>query len=368
MTNKAVIGLGFGDEGKGLVTNYLALSYPNSLVVRYSGGQQAGHTVIHNGKRHVFSNFGSGTLAGNPTYWSKFCTFDPIGFITERLILKELGITPTIYIDMDCPVTTPFDKHFGGQDTNGTCGVGVGKTKLREENFYSLTFSDLFYSSVLYQKIEAIKNFYNINKDGDKFFDEKLAQFYEYVNLLRKYPVAIQATKNILDERHNSIFESSQGLLLDQHYGFFPNVTRSDVGSPNFLALGIKPEMWLVTRAYQTRHGNGPMTNTDIKHNFNLNKNETNVFNKFQGNFRVSLLDLDLLEYSINKDPYIRENKHNLVVTCLDQIQNDLRLTYKEKIEVFKDTASFIERINSVLKCNNVYLSESEDSTLVAVI
>ena len=87
MGNSVVIGLGFGDEGKGLVTNYL--SSPSSLVCRFSGGHQAGHTVIENGKRHVFSNYGAGPLKGAPTYWSQFCTFEPIGFLKERAILRK---------------------------------------------------------------------------------------------------------------------------------------------------------------------------------------------------------------------------------------------------------------------------------------
>ena len=67
MSTYVVVGLQFGDEGKGLLTNFLCQESPNSLVVRYSGGQQAGHTVVLDGKQHVFSNFGSGTLNGNPT-------------------------------------------------------------------------------------------------------------------------------------------------------------------------------------------------------------------------------------------------------------------------------------------------------------
>ena len=60
--NSVVIGLNFGDEGKGVVTNFLAKT-TNRDVVRYSGGSQAGHTVVENGIKHVFSGFGSGTLS-----------------------------------------------------------------------------------------------------------------------------------------------------------------------------------------------------------------------------------------------------------------------------------------------------------------
>ncbi|HSY75885.1 MAG TPA: adenylosuccinate synthetase, partial [Bacteroidia bacterium] len=64
-----VVGLGYGDESKGSTTAFLCQQGSNPLVIRYCGGHQAGHTVIYSGKRHVFSNFGSGTLQGAPTYW-----------------------------------------------------------------------------------------------------------------------------------------------------------------------------------------------------------------------------------------------------------------------------------------------------------
>ena len=126
--NKAVIGLGFGDEGKGFTTDYLCSQHPNSLVVRFNGGHQAGHTVVYNGLRHVFSNFGSGTLRGCPTYWSEHCTVDPIGVLNELIVLRDNGVTPKLYIDAECPITTPFDIHNNRkvEDSNshGSCGVG----------------------------------------------------------------------------------------------------------------------------------------------------------------------------------------------------------------------------------------------------
>ena len=105
---KAVIGLCFGDEGKGRVVDFL----DHSLTIRFSGGQQAGHGVIRNGEKHTFSNFGSSTLKGIPTYWSKFCTVDPVGMIRELNELMKINVNPLIYIDGDSPITTPYDKFY----------------------------------------------------------------------------------------------------------------------------------------------------------------------------------------------------------------------------------------------------------------
>jgi adenylosuccinate synthase len=370
MINKAVIGLGFGDEGKGITTDYLCSNTQNSVVIRYSGGQQAGHTVVVNGIKHVFSNFGSGTLRGVPTYWSKFCTIDPFGIVNELNILLKKGISPLLYIDERCPVTTPFDIYYNQQteqiNQHGSCGVGVGSTLRREEHYYSLTFKDLFYPWVLTTKLNAIKQFYNFKEDVliDEFLNRvNIVINSPYIKSIFGIPVCC-----------NRIFEGSQGLLLDQHIGFFPNVTRSNTGTKNILEIEdesieksiYSTQIYLVTRAYQTRHGNGPITNENIPNNIKINEHETNKPNMYQGSFRRSLLDLDLLEYGINKDEYISQycnsENLNLVITCLDYVENDYQFTYKGEIISSLNEGEFINKISKILNINNVYISKTNES------
>src|SRR6266566_4843827 len=81
----------------------------NKVVVRFNGGAQAGHTVIANGKRHVFSHFGSGTLAGADTFFAKHFVCNPILYWKELRQLYDLGIKPTVVIDPRCYITTPYD-------------------------------------------------------------------------------------------------------------------------------------------------------------------------------------------------------------------------------------------------------------------
>lgn len=355
----AVIGLGFGDEGKGLVTDYLCSKSLNPLVVRYSGGQQAGHTVVKNGIRHVFANFGSGTLSGASTYWSNFCTIDPVGLINELHILLKKGVSPILYIDGECPVTTPFDiLHNQITDKiNGTCGVGYGSTINREESFYSLKAKDLYYPSILDIKLEMISKFYSKS-------NASLERFFECIDELTRSSHILLVEKLVRQE--NIIYEGSQGLLLDQNIGFFPNVTRSNTGTKNILTFNNIFQTYLVTRAYQTRHGNGPMTNEELCHNIIFDPNETNIQNKYQGIFRRSLLDIDLLQYVIDKDNYIRNDKNKtLVITCLDHIQNEYRFTHKRKV-VFSDNENdFINKISSILQINKILISKSPDSSKI---
>lgn len=354
MADKIVIGVGFGDEGKGLVTNYLSLRYPHSVVVRYSGGQQAGHTVVKDEVRHVFSNFGSGTLNNMPTYWSQYCTVDPVGIYNELQILNEKGIHPKLYIHAKCPVTTPLDK-LNNQivdSQHGTCGTGVGSTHAREEHYHSLLFEDLFNPTVFWIKYGLLEEYYLKTVNPNQF-----KQAIDYI--LKETFIGMYHELPFVNDK---IFEGSQGLLLDQHYGFFPHVTRSNVGTPNVLEMGYRPTCYAVTRAYQTRHGNGPMTNIDIPHKIQANPLETNVYNTWQGEFRTSVLDLDLLQYAIGKDVYLSEHRDTLVITCLDHVVDDYQLTLGGQLIKCSNEDHFVSLINSVLGFKEVLLSHDDKS------
>lgn len=363
MVGKAVIGIGFGDEGKGIATDFLCSRSRNPIVVRFSGGHQAGHTVVLKGVRHVFSNFGSGTLRGAPTYWAKYCTVNPIGIVNELNKLSEKGITPTLYIDEKCPIATPYDV-LHNQTTeeinlHGSCGVGVGATIEREEKYYSLLFGDIFYPSVFKIKLDEIRKYYSFKDDID------LTDFIECVEIIKesKHIVPVNGLP-IYNNHDDIIFEGSQGLLLDPKIGFFPHVTRTNVTTRNIIDMGYSPALYLVTRAYQTRHGNGSMVNENIPNNILINSNETNVTNKYQGEFRRALLDLDLLKYGINKDEYIRNHKYkSLVITCLDHIRDEYRFTHQNQIISSTNENEFIGKISKILGIGNIYLSHSDDST-----
>jgi adenylosuccinate synthase len=363
MKFKAVIGLGFGDEGKGITTDYLCMNSIKPIVVRFSGGPQAGHTVIHNGIRHVFSHFGSGTLQGVPTFWSRFCTVNPISFLNELEVLRDKGISPSIFIDEKCPITTPYDIQANRKSSetiaHGSCGVGFGATIQREENKYSLLFEDLFNSTVFNIKMNLIRDYYGMMLNETEFRRSVDAMLKES---------SVHYDVNLFDYV-DVIFEGSQGLLLDQDIGFFPNVTRSNTGMKNIHTIlkekmNVVPdiETYLVTRAYQTRHGNGYMTNEEIRDEIIPNVNETNVSNTYQGNFRRSLLDLDLLTYSINKDPILQHTDNNIVVTCLDQMVNDCRLTENGEIKSFDSPLELAQEISLALHGQNLLCIDTDET------
>lgn len=357
--NHIVIGSSFGDEGKGKVVSYLCSKYKNPLVVRFSGGQQAAHhVVIKNKIQHVFSNFGSGTLQNAPTYWSKYCTVDPDGILNEFEILKELGFDPILYVDQNSPVTTPYEKLYNkikdAENMHGSCGVGVGQTIQREEDHYSLLFKDIQFPSILKIKLELLEKYYNLKIDIDRFLD--VCEDLDHNSNIRM----VDNIDDVIEflNPDSLIFEGSQGLLLDQKYGFFPHVTRSNTGSKNVIDMGYEPEVWLITRAYQTRHGNGPMTNVNITPKIEYNPYEKNDWSPFQGNFRRSILDLDLLKYSISIDPYFKTHKINLVITCIDLLI-EFSYTVRGKKQIENNENDFIEKIKNELYVENVFISRT---------
>lgn len=345
MDASIVLGTAFGDEGKGRTVSYLCENAIKNdlkpLVIRFNGGHQAGHTVVHDGIRHVFSSFGSGTLQGVPTLWSKYCTFYPIGFTNERHALVQMGIIPKIFIDPLCPVTTPYDfvSNRCSDETlkHGTCGVGFGETIKRHETTpYKMYFMDLFNDFIFENKMKNIRDYYysKINNghsliNFNLLVEELMKPFYDSISLIKSLHRYINTSKFDYRDYDHLIFEGAQGILLDKDYGLYPNVTYSNTTAKNALSLlddndlNLLINSFYVTRTYQTRHGNGPMSNENP--DMIPFENETNVKNKYQGKFRLGEFDINLLKYAIQCNEIElgqRTRTHNLVITCNDQYSN----------------------------------------------
>ena len=146
----AVIGAGFGDEGKGLMTDYFCRRGGSVINIRSNGGAQAGHTVCTaGGKRHIFSHIGSGSFAGADTYLSGYFILNPMLFSRELQILgADAG---RIFIDRQCIITLPCDMLLNqfaetvrGSNRHGSCGVGIFETSVRSrDSRYRLEFGDI---------------------------------------------------------------------------------------------------------------------------------------------------------------------------------------------------------------------------------
>ncbi|MEM1214100.1 MAG: adenylosuccinate synthetase [Bacteroidota bacterium] len=358
MQSKIILGLGFGDEGKGLVTAYHAAQKTASLVIRFSGGHQAGHTVCWGQQRHVFSSFGSGTLAGRPTFWSRYCTFDPVAFWRELRALQKLGVEPVFYLDALAPVTTPFDVQANRQsektNRHGSCGMGVGATYARMEGPHKLHAGDLREDQVVRWRLTSVKQYYEDRGVSLADAEELTQLFCHAVAEILPYVKIVSARQFFRTHSFTDyIFEGSQGILLDMDHGYFPHVTRTRTTSRQALDMIEtyelpEPEVYYVTRAYQTRHGNGPLTNEHLPPNLHPTPKETNQTNEWQGPQRRSLLDLDQLQHALNIDAnYCGNCTKHLVVTCLDQLSGKLNFTHHRQVFSVDSAVHLLPRLTT---------------------
>jgi adenylosuccinate synthase len=319
MKSSVVIGANWGDEGKGLMTDYLCRLHKADLVVRFNGGAQAGHTVVTpKGKRHIFSHVGSGYFAGVPTYLSEYFILNPIIFKKECEDLK-ISDGYKIYISPACRVTTYWDmlanrclEQMRGNKAHGSCGCGINETIERDRNFTDLSARTWAAESAEKMEIyltEITKFWMNQLLDAKRMYDiedlpdwtmdafarneEINRQFIEDAYSMLSIVKIVNDSNNFWDNFNYAVFEGAQGLGLDQFYGNYPHVTRSNTGIRNVIELQRNgnyrggtnfdiDEIIYVSRTYETRHGNDPFFSVHGKMPEKV-QDLTNVPNEWQG-------------------------------------------------------------------------------------
>jgi adenylosuccinate synthase len=343
----AVIGAAYGDEGKGLMTDKLVWESGAGLVVRTNGGAQAGHTVTTpDGKRHVFSHIGSGALAGARTHLSQFFVAHPMFFLGERERVLTLGGEVGVSADPRAIVTTPFDilinqivEESRGTARHGSCGMGFGETierNLRPD--LALSVADLAGSRLgMVSKLERIRRNWvpaRLLALGIPEVPERFKDILKDDAIMRRFLDDCQAfieAVDVVDDAvigDGAVFEGAQGLLLDQDYGAFPHVTRSNTGILNMAAVAREAgidviEATYATRAYTTRHGAGPLAHEGDAMDYVAIVDPTNIHNDWQGTIRAAPLDLDVLAAAIRHDMARADGvdvRASVAVTCLDQV------------------------------------------------
>ena len=271
-----LLGAQWGDEGKGKATDLLGDRV--DYVVRYQGGNNAGHTVVIGDQKYALHLLPSGILSPNviPVIGNGV-VIDPAVLLTEIKGLNERGIdTSKLKISTNAHLITPYHRtidkvseRFLGKSKIGTTGRGIGPAYADKINRIGIRVQDLFDPSILRQKIEAALHDKNqilikvFNRKGitvDEVFDEYLG----YAQILKPYVVdtallldqALKAGKNVL-------LEGSQGTLLDVDHGTYPFVTSSNpTAGGASTGSGIGPTKITrvigILKAYTTRVGSGP--------------------------------------------------------------------------------------------------------------
>lgn len=362
--NYIIQDLGFGDSGKGATVDYLCSTEDIGLVVRFNGGFQAAHNVVlADGKHHCFSQFGSGTLRGVPTFLDRHVIVEPMSLRAESRHLAKLGIADPmglITIHPDCLVSTMYHQVLNRiQDQrsgHGSCGVGIGATRsMWAKTGDGLTWADLHSKRIIRRKLDWIRQWCqdqlvdysnpgSTRSDINIDVDGCVVNAFNEAELLYNSAYGVMISESMgVDRNASVVFEGAQGYGLDEVFGTIPHTTYSNT-RPTYAVelcsyyLDDRPKIYGLIRAYETRHGNGPMwaerPSTDGKWKDGstwIDASRDHNKGGFAGQFRIGDLNIAAIHKA-----YKHCQCDALIINCLDQVDHDtvLRISQEFKPEI----------------------------------
>lgn len=388
----SVLGLGFGDCGKGLFVDAITRQTQAHTVVRFSGGAQAGHNVVlpataHQPEQHhTFAQFASGSWsAGTRSVLLHPMIVHPGALLVEAAVLAQKGLSDALarlVIDARCRITTPFHQAAGrlrellrGSSAHGTCGVGVGETVRHALEYpeQCLTYGELanhtlagihatteklqtqrlVLLSELAPLCQAHLSDEPVAAELKMLQDEDVASAWlrSVIPLTRQCPPAnSDRLASLLSEPGTVIFEGAQGLLLDEWRGFHPHTTWSSITTHAVeecltrLGLSAGVEHLGVLRTYLTRHGHGPLPTHDVALDALLPEPH-NSSAGWQGHFRRGHPDAVLLRYAVETIG----NLSGLLVSHLDVFSQGLTLKWGESYDLPGDANMAAETLSRLV-------------------
>ncbi len=351
MPGTIILGAQFGDEGKGKITDLLAEKA--ELVVRFQGGNNAGHTVVVQGKEFKFHLLPSGVVQGKKVLIGAGVVLDP------RVLKKELdqiNWKVDLVIDPRTHIITPwhvlFDELFEterGQNLIGTTKRGIGPCYADKANKQGIRFEELISEEKLRNAVEKL--FFQKNQIVEKVFSQKMpftvnevVEEYSFLGkLFSKFKKDVSMELfNALEAEKNVLFEGAQGTFLDLDFGSYPFVTSSNPtigGAFTGSGVGFKhvKKVIGVVKAYTTRVGSGPFP-TELKDSIGskIRENGKEYGTTTGRPRRIGWLDLCLLR-TANRLNGLTE----IALTKLDVLSGfkelKIAVSYKVNAETLKD-------------------------------
>jgi adenylosuccinate synthase len=279
VANLVIVGTQWGDEGKGKIVDLLA-EYVD-MVVRFQGGNNAGHTMVVEGEQIISHLVPSGILQGKTCAIGNGLVVDPAVLLKEIDYLTEKGVDcgpEKVMVSERAQVIMPYHKQIDngreklkGKDKIGTTGRGIGPSYEDKATRRGIRMADLIDPESFQEKLNAIlpeKNFYIEKFLGETPVDRQaiVDQYTKFAQRLTPYitNVSVQLNKAIKEQKQ-VLFEGAQGTHLDIDHGTYPFVTSSNtVSASACCGAGVGPnrinDVMGIVKAYTTRVGAGPFT------------------------------------------------------------------------------------------------------------
>ena len=371
MSTYVVVGLQYGDEGKGKITD--VLSAKSDYVVRFQGGNNAGHTVYVRDEKFVLHLLPSGVLqCKGKCIIANGVVVDPKAFVTEiEKLEQKRGRTDHIFISRRAHVIMPYHILLDTYREEEQGGVQIGTTKKGIGPCYEdkiarvgIRMIDLLNPEILREKIE--KNLKIKNALFEKYFEKPILDvesiYHEYLKIGERLKERIVDTELELNEAikdgKNILFEGAQALMLDIDFGTYPYVTSSSPSTGGVCAgAGVPPtaleNLIGVAKAYTTRVGNGPFP-TELDND--LGEKIRQVGGEFGATTgrprRTGWLDLVSLKHAC-----MINGINNLVITKLDVLTGleTLKIATKYKTEDGKIIDYFTSSTTKLYQYEPVY-------------
>jgi len=313
-----IVGAQWGDEGKGKIVDVLSEDF--SVVARYAGGHNAGHTVIINGKKFILQLVPCGVLrAGCRSVIGNGVVLDPMAFLKEVGSLREMGVKVdgNLFVSNRAHVILPYHRlielaseNAPGRVKIGTTSRGIGPAYEDKMGRRGLRVADLLDLKLLKTHIENAcreKNmiahalFNSEPLDSDKMYEEYAAASAKVAPFVCDTAVLLNQA---LANGESIVFEGAQGTMLDIDHGTYPFVTSSSATSGGaVIGTGVAPTaidaVIGVTKAYCTRVGGGPFPTEALDASGDLLRTRGNEFGAVTGRpRRCGWIDLPLLRYA----------------------------------------------------------------------
>ena len=350
--NTLILGLQWGDEGKGKIVDNLSESF--DVVCRFQGGHNAGHTIKVDGKQTVLHLIPSGILHENANCIignGVVLALDALNDEINKLKNKGISFNKRFFVSSACSLILPthiaIDKVRDKKESIGTTGRGIGPAYEDKVGRRAVRFGDLGDEKLLRDKIELLVNFHNrllvdLYKTDPYKPDDVFEEVYKFKSLYEDYCVDSQNLMHeFIKEKKSILFEGAQGTLLDIDHGTYPYVTSSNTTAGGVsTGLGIGPKfidsIIGITKAYTTRVGEGPFITELFDENGTHLAKKGNEFGATTGRARrCGWLDLVALKKAV-----FTNSVTDLCITKLD-VMDELKeinvcIEYSDSHPIYK--------------------------------